>query len=278
MAGFARIFTRFDFKRVLEYAIWLMRVFTLCKSPLSVISCYVRGVAPASIELRTGETLYFSGFPHDLITFFVVFIKRDYGEIPHGGVVLDVGANIGMFSVYAVRLGAEEVHAFEPSPSAFETLKKNVERNGLGDRIKLYNKAVSSVDGAHVLIPETSSPYNSVSAVVDDAKSDDSDAGVIVETISLPLFAERAGIGSITMIKIDCEGAEFDFIPALDEVFFSMVTSIKMEIHGQAENLIQHLERHGFKMIHYRKDHEADSWADAWFINKRSASSADAHS
>lgn len=62
--------------------------------------------------------------------------------------VIDVGANIGFFTVIAGKLLTEgRVLAIEPTPGAFARLQYNVERNGISDRTILFNGLASSQSG-----------------------------------------------------------------------------------------------------------------------------------
>jgi FkbM family methyltransferase len=64
--------------------------------------------------------------------------------VPEDSVVLDIGANIGNHAIYwAVKCKARKVYAFEPASRTFEILRRNVEINGLENRIITFNVAVS---------------------------------------------------------------------------------------------------------------------------------------
>ena len=69
-------------------------------------------------------------------------------EIKKGDVVLDIGANIGYYTLIFARLVGEEgkVFAFEPDPENFALLKKNVEINGYHN-VVLVQKAISNKTG-----------------------------------------------------------------------------------------------------------------------------------
>lgn len=63
-------------------------------------------------------------------------------KIEKGERWIDLGANIGAFSILAAHLGAARVDAYEACPDSFELLKKNIELNGLTDRIAPFHRAV----------------------------------------------------------------------------------------------------------------------------------------
>ena len=68
-------------------------------------------------------------------------------ELKKGNTVFDVGANIGMFSLYCCELCENEVdiYAFEPIPEIFQVLQKNVGRFN-SDKINIYNFGISNRD------------------------------------------------------------------------------------------------------------------------------------
>ena len=90
---------RIRLSHILKCAVWLVRLFSIAEDPFALFWHYLKATSPSQIRLRTGHRLYCSDHPHDLITFFVIFIKRDYGKISPNSVVVDVGANIGLFSL-----------------------------------------------------------------------------------------------------------------------------------------------------------------------------------
>jgi len=80
-------------------------------------------------------------------------------EVKKGDVVLDIGANIGYYTlIFAKLVGQEgEVLAFEPDPNNFALLKKNIEINGYRN-VSLLQKAVSNRSGKIRLYLSDSNP------------------------------------------------------------------------------------------------------------------------
>ena len=64
-----------------------------------------------------------------------------------GEVMVDVGANVGMYTIWAARTRGARVFAFEPEAQNYALLNRNVVLNGLGDRVKAYCLALSDVEG-----------------------------------------------------------------------------------------------------------------------------------
>src|SRR5690606_13070940 len=84
-----------------------------------------------------------------------------------GMTVLDVGANVGLYTLLAARLlqGAGKVFSFEPTPDVFRILKNNVQLNGFAESgiISLHNCAVADLSGETELYADrTDSTHNSI--------------------------------------------------------------------------------------------------------------------
>ncbi len=74
--------------------------------------------------------------------------EREDIEITEGSTVIDIGAHIGAFSVYAAeRSGSGRVYSYEPHPENFSLLKKNLEINKVKNVIA-YDLAISDKKGS----------------------------------------------------------------------------------------------------------------------------------
>lgn len=222
----------------------------IIKHPWSVLKHYVQETSPEFIELKGKTKILFSSHPHDVITFFVVFLKREYGKIKADSIVIDIGANIGVFSLYAALSGAKKVYAFEPSREAFEILCKNIKLNNLTDVIIPVNKAVSSIDDLIIQFPCSSSPYNNIRSFA----SDNELICCEILTVTIDSFIDKnVNIHNIDLLKLDCEGAEFDILPSISDIAFEKINSIRMECHGEPNGLIELLNRKGY-IVDFNKE------------------------
>jgi FkbM family methyltransferase len=124
-------------------------------------------------------------------------------EIQPGNTVLDIGANIGYYTLIAAhRVGPEgRVYAFEPDPANFSLLQKNVEANGYTN-VVLVNKAVSNKSGKIRLYLN---PANRGDHRVYDSK--DGRQSIEIETVTLDRFFKPLD-KKIHFIKMDIQGAE----------------------------------------------------------------------
>jgi FkbM family methyltransferase len=195
--------------------------------------------------MRNGARIFLSQHAHDVITSFIIFGREDYGSIKKGSIIIDIGGNIGTFALFAAFSGAAKVYTFEPNAESFDILCKNVSFNKLENIILPFKYAVSDSDGEKVLIPTGSSPYNTMQPVT--AGTTDTGSYETVETISLNSFCKENNIENVDLIKIDCEGAEFQIIPNLAPELLKRVRNIKVEYQdGDVNILLNHLITNGF--------------------------------
>lgn len=123
-----------------------------------------------------------------------------------GDTVLDIGANIGLVSLWLSRLVGEQgqVHAFEPNPALQALLGQMFAHNGLRN-VHLHRVALGAQDGAL----ELRIPKVNAGAASFVRNRDVSDCEVVVAPIrTLSGIVEEQGIRHIRLIKIDVEGFE----------------------------------------------------------------------
>ena len=122
-----------------------------------------------------------------------------------GGVALDVGANVGAYTLLLGRwVGPEgRVYAFEPSPGAFEGLRRHLALNALEGVVTPVRAAVSDAVGSAVLEGSGFSGSNRLLP----GGAIPVDGGLSVATTTLDEFCAERGIVP-SFIKVDVEGAE----------------------------------------------------------------------
>lgn len=215
------------------------------KQPLDVWRHYLCRTSPASrvLKLRDGKRIFLSGNPHDPITAMVIFCRREYGMVPRDGVVVDIGANIGVFTIFAGLNGASRVVAVEPNQESFTVLLKNINGNSLGNVVAPMRKAISQNSDEVVHLPRSSSPYNKISG------SEQPDLEP-VETVSLENVID--GIEHVDLLKMDCEGAEYDVLMTCPDSILHRVQNLRIEIHSSKRfsksDLIGRLQAAGFRL------------------------------
>jgi FkbM family methyltransferase len=248
-------------KRILEFPkfIWyFIKCFILFKKPLQFLWAYffLTPLPDHLVELRNGLKIYLSEHKHDIITIFVIFVREDYGKIPSDSRIIDIGANIGVFSLYAARNGACRIFAYEPNSESFQRLLQNIQANRLENVIAPFQLAVTDRNGENVKFPKKSSAYNSILG------ADDASDFEMIETINLATITEN--IERVDLLKIDCEGSEYDILLKSGKGVFDKMQNIRMEYHYGRENEIESfLRQFGFKKT--RHDKNSDTTGNLWY-------------
>jgi FkbM family methyltransferase len=135
--------------------------------------------------------------------------------------MIDAGANIGIFSLLAAKANAKAVvHAFEPNPYNFLRLQKNIDLNGLHQRIFAHPGALSNRSGeisfflpADNRISDVSSVYQSHAISFNDFRH----KKIQVSTVVLDDFCREHRI-SPELVKIDVELYELEVMQGMQSL------------------------------------------------------------
>lgn len=164
--------------------------------------------------------------------------------------VVDIGAAIGDFSVLAGLEASNQVYAFEPFPESFELLERNIALNDL-DNIEAIPKAVSGTAGWLSLDVRNGEPL----MMGTGASTQSANGSIEVEAISLADVLDHVGGDPIDLLKLDCEGAEYDILLTASAATLSQVHRIVMEYHqftgpSRLPELVGFLETSGYRVNH----------------------------
>ena len=124
-------------------------------------------------------------------------------HLQQGDTFLDIGANIGYYTMWAAALGATRLIAIEPNPNAYDRLTFNVHANGFEDRVIKECVALGASTGNAVLSIPGSSIGGGKLGVVDNPREQ-----FQVRQIGLATLLESHGVDRVDMMKIDIEGME----------------------------------------------------------------------
>jgi amino acid adenylation domain-containing protein/FkbM family methyltransferase len=233
--------------------------------------------------------------PNDLTVFYLnknevehlyrqLFVDRIYLKhgiiLRDGDCVFDVGANIGLFTLFAQqRFRNLKNYAFEPNPVAFEKLRLNVERYGLDVRLFECGLADSEKTATFTFYPEASvmsgfypdlteekqlfksymlnqhleggeAERAQLAAYADeltDGRFESRNFNCQLTTISRIL--RENDIEQIDLLKIDVEKSEVDVLRGISEQDWKKIKQIVIEVHDldqRVADVVSLLESHGF--------------------------------
>lgn len=170
-----------------------------------------------------------------------IFINKEYDFLPVlGKTVIDVGANIADSAIYFAARGATKVIALEPYPKNYELAKKNIEENNLSDRITLLLAACSDKNDNITVDSET---------IGGDHEIIHSEKGTKILTMTLKNILDTYDINS-AILKIDCEGCEYDVILSSSINVLKKFSHIQIEYHDGYHVLEKKLTDANFQVSH----------------------------
>jgi len=196
---------------------------------------------------KEGET---SGFA----TIWEILIKKMYNprgfKIKDKDTVIDIGANMGIFSIYAAKRAKRgKVYSFEPFLPHYTRLKNNIGLNKLNNIIT-YNLAVSNKGGiSQFFISNISSGMHSLYKLEKTKQR-----SICVQKISFNKFILKNKIQKIDFLKIDCEGSEYDILYSLSKSNLRKINKISLEFEelnnkkNNSDYLKKFLNKAGFKV------------------------------
>jgi FkbM family methyltransferase len=153
------------------------------------------------------------------------FRALDAYDVPYRGkTFLEIGANFGVYCLPAVaEYGFAGAIAYEPDPDSYQLLRENVERNGLRDRVKVYNAALSAVPGELLLrLGRHNAGDNRV--VAEDANANARDlVRVPARTFDDEVAAGRIRLDEIGLVWLDVQGHERDVLRGASSLLASNV-------------------------------------------------------
>lgn len=168
-------------------------------------------------------------------------------------VLYDIGANVGVFSVYAALHRDSDVYAFEPEAKNYACLARNLYLNGLGRRVKALNLGLHDRTGIEFLQLQgmaSGAALHALGEAMDWRKQRFQPAfEQSVMAFSLDEFIERFAAAPPNHIKLDVDGNEPRIIAGGRRTFANpALRSLMIEINENDGALIQALESCGLKL------------------------------
>ena len=145
--------------------------------------------------------------------------------------VIDIGAHIGTFAVYAAyHLPEAEIYCFEPDAENLALLEENIRINKLDSRVNAFPFAISDADGKVRFYRSSVAP--SRHSLAQDSFLETETAGFNeVEAKTLTTILTEHLRGGCDLLKLDCEGAEGRILNASKGEVLGTVPHIVMEYH-----------------------------------------------
>jgi FkbM family methyltransferase len=250
--------------KAVQHLAYLPPVATSVKNWPEFISNYLGFSSNCPVyRLRDGVSIKTNGVT-DVATILDVYFRKDYGNASDNSVIIDIGANIGVYAIYAAtKSQGSKIFAFEPAPAEFEMLTENIAANNLGGAIVATHAAVSGKNETRTLFLN-GGPHNSIYEHWEHAQP------IEVACVSLESIFEKNNIARCDMLKMDCEGSEFEIFQSAPDRLFEKIAAIRMEYHCgpdapmTVEQLIAFLESKKYRIIKHEPgpDGRGIIWAE----------------
>lgn len=177
-------------------------------------------------------------------------IEENYNKylkaIKNPKVIIDIGANIGCFSIDCSKNFKDcKIYAYEPFKESFDLMNINLKLNKINN-VSLECAAITNKNGFVDLgIYDGMFEGNSIGQIWGKATTVEK-----VKSLKLKEVFSKNSIKHCDLLKLDCEGSEYEILENLDSKIFDKIQNILMEYHsGREEVLRQILENNGFKVV-----------------------------
>jgi len=202
-------------------------------------------------KTRTGIQIMIRPNSTDIMALTNIWVLDDYSNskitINNEDVIIDVGAHIGLFALYVAQFCKNgKIFCLEPDPENFKLLERNLNLNQISN-VLIFNMAVSKTSSKINLYKNDDKSGHSI--VLPSSNS------IEVESTTLNDFLHKSKIIHCSLLKLDCEGAEYEIIESLYKVNFQIFQNIILEYHlldskpDLITNLIKNLENNSFSVI-----------------------------
>lgn len=202
------------------------------------------------------------------------FVRANLRE---GDVFLDIGANIGWFTMLASTIvgGSGHIHSFEPRKPTVDYLRRSVQANALSDLISVHDVGLADRNGEWHLAWAKGTSNPGSSCLMEDA------GGANLNTIAITLQAlDDLAIDKVDFIKIDIEGAEMLAMNGGSQTIARNRPVVMSELHPKQLHLVSRassadyigwFKRQGYRVFLLEADRKDELDDFPQFLNKELA-------
>jgi FkbM family methyltransferase len=212
---------------------------------------------PLRVPLTTSGTLTLESFS-EVKVFWQIFVRGSYKLPRKCHSILDCGANVGIFSVWAARQRPDaEIVAVEPYPDTLASLEANIRANALEGRVRRVPMALAAASGERHIQSEGDSPDRRL--LPDDVAHPD--RAVAVRCLTLAECLDLANFDTVDLLKMDIEGSEWGVLLSTPPAALARVHNLHLEYHEvhrrfgcSPEKLFAHLAASGLELTQRTED------------------------
>jgi FkbM family methyltransferase len=193
-----------------------------------------RGPDELMFRTRSGVVITTPNRPGARVPVYEIFAEDCYrlqwllGDLAQRPIqVIDIGGHVGTFAVRLTQLHPQAtLRCFEPSATTAEFLRRNAERNGVADRVTVVEQALASTSG--VALYDDNGAGSGLNGLVALGHTSG-----IATTVGTTTFDDviAASTAPVDLVKIDCEGGEFDLVLSSTPSSWDSVSRVVIESH-----------------------------------------------
>lgn len=181
------------------------------------------------VTFGKGVKVSINGFQLNLPVKYYRFFPPDYEKssfdffrkhIKPGAVTIDIGAHIGLYSVFFARLTGEKVYSFEPTPSTLTILRETVKINKCEDKITIIPAAVAEKAGKATFYTSKTEEISTSNSLVEFhlGAAYQREGSYEVNVTSIDDFTLKNNLKA-GFLKIDAEGVELEVLKGARNTF-----------------------------------------------------------
>jgi len=242
-----------------RYAYYISSIFTLLtgfRNPIKIIGIFLGANVDKDtiVQLRGSELKFKVRGKMDVWSLKETLLDRFYERlgfaVQDGWTIVDIGGGIGDYTIFAAHgHNLARVTAFEPFPESYRLLQENLVLNQIRN-VQLSAQAIGSREGRLQFAAGQVDPLSRQTTL---ASAESAGESLSVDAIRLESVLALPNIGRIDLLKLDCEGAEYDILLNSPAAVLEKIDRIVMEYHDGVTpfnhlDLANYLTEHGYQV------------------------------
>jgi FkbM family methyltransferase len=211
---------------------------------------------PLPIRFRVPNSLY--------LVFKEIFMTDVYeidnlvSQLPEKPVVIDIGANAGFFDIQLLsKVEQATIYAYEPMMANIKMLQQTMAQNPrLQQNLRLFPMAVTGQPFTHLDLFAEAEENSQVVASAFAGFNENNSQKITVPCITLTEIMEQNDLQSVDLLKLDCEGGEYDIIYHTAPELLHRIKRMTIEVHNldndqnNMETFNRYLQSLGYTTAH----------------------------
>ncbi|MBD2751945.1 FkbM family methyltransferase [Spirosoma validum] len=154
-------------------------------------------------------------------------------DLPTAPVVIDIGANVGFFDIQLLsKIDKATIYAYEPVPANVKTLQQTLRQNPrLEQSVHLFSMAVTGQPLAQLELFAEAEENNQVVASAFSNFHENNSKKITVPCVTLTDIIQENGLQAIDLLKMDCEGSEYDIMYHTSPELIKRIRKMMIEVH-----------------------------------------------